>query len=285
VGGTNTDTGERRITPQGWLGIAAGAWVGSMAVLLSLRNLRDTAAGRKVCAQWLGVRNYLRNSHAFDNATAASVIVWERYLAYGVAMGVARDAAHELPLQADDPKTAWTRYSGTWRQIRVDYPEHFGFGEAPFGVAAGGLARTLFWGAIGFVLLPIVATVGWSVANDGLGDAGSTQLLGLAAFFIAAFMAMGLYVLVNLINGVVRLFYGGSDLLGKPLVIEGEVVKTHAGRIAVDDGHAEEVRAWSAPPTGPHPSLGAHIRATMTPHLCHVKTVEVVPAASSAAQT
>ncbi len=276
VGGTKS-TGEREITPEGWLGIAAGAWLFSMAALRSLRNLRDTPAGRKVCAQWLGIRNYLRNSHAFDDAPVSAVTVWERYMAYGLAMGVARDAAHELPLAADDPNTAWTRYSGTWRQIRVDYPEHFGYGESPFGVFAGGIGRTILWGGIGFVFLPIVADVGWRVASDGIGDTNDNRLLLLGAGFVVAFMAMGIYVAFNLINGLIRLFYGGSDLFGKPVVIEGEVVKSHAGRIAVDDGHVEEVRAWTPPAGGQHPNVGAHIRATMSKHLHHVTLVETVP--------
>lgn len=279
--GATDKPGKSSLDTSDWLGIGVFAWALGMAALSRLRDLRDTPAGRDACTRWLGVRAYLRNSHAFDNVPAAAAVIWERYLAYGVSMGIARDAAHNLPLKADDPDTAWSRYSGTWREIRVEYPRHFGFGGWPLGVFAGGLARTVFWGAIGFVLLPIVATIAWDFADKGLGDE-QANLLALVAVFVAGFAAVGLYVLVQFVDGLIRLFLGGSDLLSRALTVEGEIVKNHLGRIAVDDGHAEEIRAWPPPPASPHLSLGEHVRATMSPRLCHVASVEIIPATATA---
>ena len=47
-------------------------------------------------------------------------------------------------------------------------------------------------------------------------------------------------------------------------------MKLHEGKVAMDDGDAEEVRAWQPNPASPHLSLDSHIRATMSPHLAHV---------------
>jgi len=274
VGGRNS-SGENSLDLTDWLGIGLVAWIGAIALLSRLRDLRDTPSGREACARWLGVRKYLREIHAFDDVSAAAVIVWERYLAYGVALGVAKDAAHELPLAPDDPDTAWSRQTGTWREIRVEYPRHFGYGGWPLGVFGGGLARAVFWGGIVFVLLPVAASVAWDMIHDGLsGD--TTDTFAIEAALVGIFAALALFPFVQLVNGIIRVFLGGSDLLRRPQTIEGMVIKIHEGMIAVDNGHSDEVRAWIPPPGAPHLSIGSHVRATMSPRLAHVTSVEVL---------
>jgi Predicted membrane protein (DUF2207) len=280
VGGRNS-SGENSLDLTDWLGIGLLAWIGAMALLSRLRDLRDTPAGREACARWLGVRKYLREIHAFEDVSAAAVILWERYLAYGVALGVAKDAAHQLPLAPDDPDTAWSRQTGTWREIRVEYPRHFGYGGWPLGVFGGGLARVAFWGGIVFVLLPVAASVSWDVIHDGLsGD--TTDTFAIEAAFVGVFVAMALFPLAQLINGIIRVFLGGSDLLRRPQTIEGMVIKIHEGKVAVDDGHSDEVRAWIPPPGATQLSIGSHIRATMSPRLAHVTSVDVLLPAAGA---
>ena len=61
---------------------------------------------------------------------------------------------------------AWSRVGGNWHQVHVEYPTHFGYGERPQSVLLNGVLRTLFWGAIAFVVLPIVADAVWSVGSD-----------------------------------------------------------------------------------------------------------------------
>ncbi len=188
---------------------------------------------------------------------------------------------HQLPLAADDPDIAWSRYTGTWRQIRIDYPTRFGYGGWPLGVFAGGLARALFWGSITFVLLPVVASVSWDLMRDEL-SRETTDTFAIEAAFVLVFVGIALIPLINLINGLIRLFLGGSDLISRPRTVEGIVVKLHEGKVAVDNGHAEEVRAWQPNPASPHLSLGSRIRATMSPHLAHVTSVEVIAAPGAA---
>jgi len=276
VGGRNS-SGDNSLDVWDWFGIGFVSWIGAMALLSRLRDLRDTPAGRRACAGWLGVRAYLREIHAFDDVSAAAVIIWERYLAYGVALGVARDAMHQLPLASDDPDIAWSRYTGTWRQIRIEFPARFGYGGWPLGVFVGGLARVLFWGFIAFGLLPVLATASWDSIRDGL-SSETRDTFAIEAAFVLVFVGIALIPLINLINGLIRMFLGGSDLISRPQTVEGIVVKLHEGRVAVDDGDAEEVRAWQPNPASPSLSLGSHIRATMSPHLAHVTSVEVISA-------
>src|SRR5262249_15185741 len=154
-----SNPGENGISRGDWFWIAAIAWLALMAGLRGLRALRHSAAGDAAAARWLGVKRYLGHQDGFGDAPPASVAIWNRLLAYGAAIGVARGALNGIGLEVEDPDVAWSRYDGHWRQVRVDYPARFGYGERPWIVFAGGVLRLAFWGAIGFVALPIVIDV------------------------------------------------------------------------------------------------------------------------------
>lgn len=263
-----------------WYGVALIVWVAGTVWLGAQRDLRDTTAGRKACAAWLGVRRHYRESHAFDNAPAASVVVWERHLAYGVALGAAHEAAADLPFVADDPGEAWSRSTGMWRQIRVNYPVRFGYGESPGTVFFGGLWRTLLFGGIAFVVLPIAASIAWDAGTTAL-DQQNQQRLGTA--FLVSIVAigtiLGLYLTIRTLAGLIRLYRAVADF-GKPIAVEGEVVKNHFGRVAIDNGKADEFDAFAATALTQSLQRGAKARVTYTKHLRHVKKVEVVQAAA-----
>jgi hypothetical protein len=260
-----------------WLIVAAFAWLLSMVAFASLRDLRDTAAGRAACARWMGVREYLQESHAFDEAPLASVTVWERYLAYGMAMGAAHDAAESLPLAADDPNAAWTRFGGNWREIRINYPTRFGFGQKPISVFLGGLLRTAWWGGLAFVVLPIGIPITFDLLDALTTDYSETfQYQAWIALAVGALIVgWGLYLAIRLFDGVVRLWRGAADL-NKIVVVEGEVVRVAEGRVAVADRESLEVNAWLAPVSIPGLSRGMTVRYTRTPSLWHVTKVEVI---------
>lgn len=260
--------------------LAAGfLWVLVMAWMGSLRGIRDTAAGEAACARWLGVRNYVRNAHAFENAPAAAVILWDRLLAYGAGLGVAHDAVHDLPFAADEPGSAWSRSTGVWRQIRIDYPYRFGYGGTPVSVFLGGLVRSIWWGGLAFVILPVVTHIGLGLIDDGLPAADAKYEIYLYAGVFVAVSVVGLYLVVRFLDGAIRLVIASRDL-GKTTTYEGTVVKLHQGRAAVDDGHAEEIRAWIPLAGGPALARGMTVRATVSPHLRHVSqcTVLTTPA-------
>jgi hypothetical protein len=196
--------------------------------------------------------------------------VWDRLLAYGVALGVARAAAVALPIGPGDPAWAWSRASGEWRHVRIRYPEQGGAGGRAGQVLLGGIGRLLFWGVIGFVVLPVVVGIVWRVAHDVRTD-GGLALLALLALFVAVPTVIGIYVAVRLVDGALRVWRGGFDLWHTAST-EGTVVKVHGGCIAVDDGHATVLEALPVG-TRPVPHLGDRIRVTFTPKLHHVETI------------
>ena len=261
-----------------WFYAAGAVWVAAMVAVTRTQAIRDTELGKQVCARWLGVRNYFRHNHAFDHAQAASVVLWERNLSYGVALGAAHEAAHDIPLAPDDPDEAWSRAGGMWRQVRVEYPSRFGYGASPGGVLMGGLGRILLWGGLCFVALPVLLNVVYSIASDALNSGtGSTAqerqvFFGIVLVFAAFASIVAVYLFVRFMAGLIRAWRGFSDM-GKTVIYEGQVVKVHEGRAAVDDGKREELDAFAIGAI--RASRGDKVRVTMTPHLHFVKACEV----------
>jgi hypothetical protein len=266
-----------------WFLVALLAWAALLGGIRALRTVRYSTAGVAAAARWLGVKRFLRHDRSFADAPPAAVAVWDRILAYGTALGVARAAAAGVPIGAEDAHTAWSRQGGDWHQLHVEYPSHFGYGEPPRAVALKGLGRTVWWGALAFIVLPVVARVVWSIGSDATHDSHLTDsaLLGLVAVFFVGSIAIGAYLLVRLADGVIRLWRGTADLRATTTV-EGMVVKHRSantgGWFAVDPGAVDHVKALHPPPGTALPQVGTTIRVTMTPHLHHVESVDPVDA-------
>lgn len=274
----------------GWLWGAGILWVVGLVALVQTGALRETDAGRAAAGRWLGVRQYLRNSATFGELPPGSVTVWERYLAYATGFGLAHNTARALPFATDDPGTAWTRYGGQWRQVRISYPTRFMFGQPPGRVLLYGLGLTAFWGFIGFFILPMAFNVGWDVGHDvmngefsestGVAGQSDTALRLFVLGFVGVFLVFAAYVLFRLIGGLGRLFLGLADL-NKTQTLTGEVVNIHQGRIAVADALSDETRAWFRPVGAPALQRGMIVNVTRTPRLWYVSRVEVVRAATA----
>src|SRR4029079_1611913 len=174
-----------------------------------------------------------------------SVAIWERYLAYATAFGAARETCRCFPFTEDDPSTAWSRVGGEWHQVRIEYPTRWGFGQKPANVFLVGVVLTLFWGAIGFVLLPIAGNIVYDFGTTVIDDQnlGDRALLGLVLGIVGGIAVLGIYVLFRLLDGVMRLGRGALDL-GRWEIVDGQVVNVHLGRVAVDAGRDDEIRAW-----------------------------------------
>ena len=109
-----------------------------------------TPPGEQAVAHWLGVKAYLsQQGEGFHDLPAAHVILWDRYMAYAAAMGLARAAARSLPLGAEDDHKAWSNLTGDWRQVTVRYPRRrFLWGRTPLNVMFIGIC-TVAIGAAG----------------------------------------------------------------------------------------------------------------------------------------
>lgn len=272
-----SSSGGESMSAGDWLGAAAFAWFLAMGLVTRSQAITDTPDGKRVCATWLGMRDYFRSSHAFDGQPPASVAVWDRLLAYGVATGAAHDAARGAEIVAEDQHSAWTRSSGTWREIRIEYPERFSFGQSPLKVVGEGIVRTLFWGGLAFFVLPVLTRIVWSILQD-LPDDSETGIRGLRVLILllsGVLVVAGGYLAGRAVGGVVRLVRGALDL-GKTVTIEGEVVKVHGGRFAIDDGRAGSVVALFPPVLGPGVARGQVVRIVVSPHLHHVSSLTVL---------
>jgi len=267
-----------------WFWIAGVVWLGLMAGLRALRAIRYSSAGEAAAAHWLGVKRFLGHQDGFGDAPPASVAIWNRLLAYGAGIGVARGALDGIALEVEDVDVAWSRYSGQWRQVRVEYPTRFGYGQRPLPVLGGGLARLAFWGTIGFVVLPAVIDLLWQVLSDALdGDDLGGALAGLVVAFAIGFGVVGAYLVARIVDGALRAYRGLLDLHATETVT-GQVVKHHDTEqhswFAVDPGAVDEVRAyyWEAGRGDGRPPRGTIVRVTVTPRLHHLIVVE--PSAS-----
>ena len=80
------------------LSIAIVGWILMMVLYRHLDGERDTPAGLAEAGRWLGLRDNLRHDELFGVQHVDAVAVWDRLLAYGVGIGAARTAAHDVPI-------------------------------------------------------------------------------------------------------------------------------------------------------------------------------------------
>jgi Predicted membrane protein (DUF2207) len=283
VGNTN---GARGSHDRGgaWFALALVLWIVALTAAARMRAVRATPAGRAACSRWLGVRAHLRRDERFVDQPPASVAIWGRALAYGVALGANRASTAALPIGPDDPAHAWSREGGTWRRVRVRYPHRFGAGEAPRRVLLNGLGRLVLWLAAAAIVMSIVVTLLWRVSHDVVTHDSGLAVLAVFAAFIAVPTFMAVYVATRVLDGALRVWRGARDLR-HTAVVEGSVVKVHDGAFAVDDGRASELVAMRAPTGGPAPRLGQHVLVQFTPALHHVEHLTIKESQDGLVQT
>jgi hypothetical protein len=234
---------------------------------------RDTRQGRQVAARWLGLREMLAEDHLFAEQPPAGVAVWDRHIAYGAALGVARGAVTALPLGAESDHEAWSPAGGRWRVVHIRYPERVppGYGRHPFKVAALGLLQVAGAGTV-LRKAPDV----FDALRDGIRDTTNEQIptavgKGLSITLTVLLVLAGLVLL----RGAWMLLYGLADLISGRDEIEGRVLRHRNRYVAVDDGTRGRLRAWLLP-TAPSVGQGAIARARVTRRLQHVRDFQVV---------
>ncbi len=238
--------------------------------------------GRKAASHWLGVRRYLADSGGLKDDSPGAVELWDRYLAYAAAMGLATKAIHALPMGAEDDHRAWSAYGGDWRQVRVDYPRYrIIWGRSPLGA----LFTALIIGALGCGVICLSLQVrdfthGYSSNDETVHWIRTGTLIAIAA---------GVLVFAW---GVRTLSLAFLDVWTR-IDLQGEIVRRRSFTddknvlyfLALDDGKAARVRAWRVQAAMYQKyDEGSIVKAQISPRLGYVFRMEGVAQASAAAQ-
>ena len=194
---------------------------GPLAGLVQHVGERATPAGAQAASRWLGVQAWLRGHEQFAELPPSAVAIWDRYLAYGAALGVTRCAGDVLDLEVGDRRNVWSAYGGGWRRIKVRYPVAWPWSASTTRALA---LRTVPFMAVGAVIVAVTGLTGWF------------SLPGYA------------------------LLTGGSYVLARaaldaqwPVKVTGQVLLRRTWRtggpdyLVIDDGTADETTAWGLP--------------------------------------
>jgi hypothetical protein len=232
TGTSAADNAFNAVTAVGWFcGTIFLALVLIFVAVLSLKGESYTKAGRQAGRNWLGVAVALAGYDANADLPPAAVAVWDRYLAYGVALGVNPLAARTLDLRAGRVVALVSRRTGRPRTVVVRYPRN------PLAYVQAGVRI-----GTSIVLLIILAAL-WAVATRDLPEA-TTYVRWGAYLVLAALTARTVY-------GLLRAIYAKLS----PVTVEGLVVAAHLWRpqveggfpwiqIVVDNGRRDRLRPW-----------------------------------------
>lgn len=194
----------------------AALGLGEVARRITSSDARsETPAGMAAASRWLGVRRAMTESATFEDKRAASVVLWERQLAYATAMGLGPEVQRDLPFEVDHDRHAWSRATGTWRRVGIRYLAAMpSWGAKPLSVAFTGLVRGGFAVVGAWAALQLA---GGEVDVSALPEPWPDRvpLIGLVAGVIAIVVASWNAVLVVL---------GVGDLFGSREV-EGELIR------------------------------------------------------------
>ena len=308
---TTAGTADRVESPGAWgsagvVALGIGFVVAVVLAALARRIVRseaqaETPAGMAAASRWLGVRDQLRETGSFEEAPAASVAIWERYLAYATAMGLAPIVQRQLPFETEHDRHAWSRSTGHWRRVRVRYLVlRPGWGQSPWGAALSGAVQSAVLGALGWFALAL-AREEYDLTDLPTGAQEWLPVVGLA---VAATVSVGL------VWTVTRTVLGLADLFRRRS-IEGELVRARVRRtghhlprpvqwllwsgrdrhgidrdrrtvrhhVAIDDGSDDSIVAFQVRPAlYQQVRQGARVRARVSPLLGYVaELVEVTP--------
>ncbi|MFC3505133.1 DUF2207 family protein [Micromonospora krabiensis] len=289
-------------------GVAVGSWhyvtrthgdrFGSVAAFLVVAAVlgsiaardsgeRDTPAGREAARRWLGLRGWLAGQGSFAELPPAAVAAWDRYLAYGAALGVTRNASRVIDLGVADRRQLWSSYGGRWRQVAVSYPG----GLPRYGQALGWIVfRALLMGLLGWTLAGVVGNLLLDSATGSEDRSAPWSGLLAADAVILALVLLGLVLLGLAGYLLVRAFADASA----PATVTGEVLwhqvwQRHSSddaegqpinhHLVIDDGHSDQLRAWIIPARIAECRVGDVVTARVRPWTRRVVEVTVDRAA------
>jgi hypothetical protein len=241
---------------------------------------RGTRAGMEAGSRWLGVRAYLAETVTFSDLPPAHVQLWDRYLAYAAAFGVARASIRALPMGAELDRRAWSSYGGAWRQVKVRYGRMSrpGWGLSP----PMAIVRGLFFGGLAGAVAYLLLVNGDPLESINDADA-ATRYLGWAA------LGAGVFALLVALQFAYMVGAGFYDAF-VTTTVEGEIVRERRRGndnkvvhwVALDTGRLPEVHAWRVTPARAA-EVRQHevVRARVTPLLGYVRAFERLPVTST----
>jgi hypothetical protein len=255
---------------EGMVAVTGAAWFVLSMLPAALNANRETPDGMRAAAVWLGLREYLQENQAVGDQPPAGVAVWERYLAYGVALGVAATAARALPMGVESDRLAWSAYGGPWRAVHITYPWRFplGWGKKPSAAALAGAAGVLAWS---FALLTLGRALLEDI-GDFLPDLDIVKLIATLTFLAIFLVMLGGFVVTA------TFLIGGLGDLNRRETKRGVVLRMRKKEdrpafIAIDDGSARELRAYKLESLPSGISQGDVVDITVSPKLGYVYDV------------
>ena len=270
-----------------FIGATAIAWFPLMALPRKLRAERDTPAGQEAAARWLGLRDHLDATGGFAEAPPAAVVIWDRFLSYGAALGVAGGAVRALPLGSESDTEAWTAHGGHWRVVHIDYPKRLppGWGKPPLLATAIGLAGLLGGLFVARIFFPLMG----EVVSD-LFDSTREEGFNPLNLIVIAILALPTIVSAVLVVRSALMLAAAVPDLFVTREVEGIVLRIRrhekVSYLAVDEGAGTKVRAWIVAPLlldSAGLNQGSPVSATVSPRLGHVSRLSRVPDADQPA--
>ena len=244
---------------------------------------KDTDLGKHAASRWLGVRKSLATTATFPELPPSAVVVWERHLGYGAALGLTPRAVESLPFGKEPDRLAWTHYGGGWKQVKVRYPRFRpGYGRHP--------GWTLAFGVLWCFLA--VTALRWLVPFTPIDSGG---FLSPSAVTVLSMLrvAVTLIAAVGLLWWLTAMAMAGADLFATKEVV-GEVLRArkkfslprpyvrenranNANFVAVYEGRGDVVDAWRVnQDTYLRFNQRQVVRVKITPLVKYVREVMVV---------
>jgi hypothetical protein len=266
---------------------------------------RDTPEGLLEAGRWLGLRQNLAEDPIFCAQPATAVAVWGRNLAYGIALGVAHDATHDLAFGPRPSREVWTSDASGWHVRRIRYPWAFppGYGRSVRRNATIALVQLLVAAGLLTGVVPALLRRARALPGRHAGfDTGQASRLSLTVAAVALGL-VGLWLAARGLTRLVLLLLDRSDRS----VVEGRVLRYYTSGFvsargtpldsnlprnpgllrlgmpsvgwyaAVDVGSVDVIRAWYVPGTPPvGMGEGCLVRASLTRHLGLVRDLQIL---------
>ena len=239
-----------------------------------------TPSGVGAQARWVALRRFLHQDELFPSLPPTAVIVRERYLAYGAALGVAAAAVRAIPMGAESDRWAWTRYGGQWRQVRVSYPRAWPpiWGYSPRAVGWTGIQAGLFGAAVLWLGTLMLPSINLGPRADQLTRYVSVGIVVASIVGVLA-LAFGLVMLSTAIVDALRV----KQVTGEAIRVRRFGSDEHTRfYLAVYLGAGDRVRAWMVRPEL-YPALTEYeiVTASVGPLIGYVRSVHRASAPAS----